>query len=116
MVINKYFEVKFYQESSGKVPVREWLKEFNKDDRKEIDRDIKYTQYTWPWTMPVVKPLGNGLFEIRTKLKNRQVRIFYVLENGLIVLLHGIVKKTQQTPRNDLELAQKRAKQVKRNK
>ena len=114
MVINKFFEVRFYQEASGKVPVMEWLKDFNKDDRKVIDRDIKYTQYTWPWKMPLIKALGNGLFEIRTKLKNRQVRIFYVLENGVIVLLHGIVKKTPQTPRNDLEIAQKRAKQVKK--
>ena len=36
------------------------------------------------------------------------------LENGVIVLLHCLVKKTQQTPRNDLEIAQKRAKQVKK--
>lgn len=114
MVINKFFEVRFYQETSGKVPVLEWLKEFNKEERKVIDRDIKYTQYTWPWKMPLIKPMGAGLFEIRIKLKNRQARIFYVLHEGVIVLLHGIVKKTQKTPANDLETAQKRAKQIKR--
>ena len=114
MVINKFFEVRFYQESSGKVPVLEWLKDFNKEDRKIIDRDIKYTQYTWPWKMPLIKPLGGGLMEIRIKLKNRQARIFYVLHDGIIVLLHGFVKKTQKTPSNELEIAQKRAKQIKR--
>lgn len=114
MIINKFFEVKLYQETSGKVPVLEWLKEFDKEDRKVIDRDIKYAQYSWPWKMPLIKPLGGGLFEIRIKLKNRQARIFYVLHEGIIVLLHGIIKKTQKTPANDLEIAQKRAKQVKR--
>lgn len=114
MIINKFFEVRFYQEASGKVPVLEWLKDFNKEDRKIIDRDIKYTQYTWPWKMPLIKPLGGGLMEIRIKLKNRQARIFYILHDGIIVLLHGFVKKTQKTPSNELEIAQKRAKQIKR--
>lgn len=114
MIINKFFEVRFYKEASGKEPVFEWLKDFNEEDRKAIDRDIKYTQYTWPWKMPVVKPMGDGLFEIRTKLKNRQTRIFYVLHEGVIVLLHGIVKKTEKTPSNELNIAKKRAKQVKR--
>jgi phage-related protein len=58
--------------------------------------------------------LGDGLYEIRTKLDKRQIRIFYILYDGMIILLHGIVKKTQKTPENDLEIARKRAKQIKR--
>ena len=69
MVITKSFDICFYQESSGKVPVLEWLKDFNKEERQIIDRSIKYTQYSWPWKMPLIKPLGSGLMEIRTKLK-----------------------------------------------
>jgi phage-related protein len=114
MVINKFFDVRLYQESSGKVPILEWLKDFNKDERKIIDRDIKYTQYTWPWKMPLIKPLGGSLMEIRIKLKNKQVRIFFILHEGVIMLLHGFVKKTQKTPNNELELALKRAKQIKK--
>jgi len=71
IVITKSFEMRLYQEASGKVPVLEWLKDFNKEDRKVIDRDIKYTQYSWPWKMPLIKPLGDGLMEIRITLKDK---------------------------------------------
>lgn len=114
MIINKFFQVILYKESSGKAPVAQWLKEFSKDERRTIDSDIKYTQYTWPWKMPLVKPLGKGLYELRIKLENRQIRIFFILHEGIIVLLHGFVKKTQETPKNELEIAHKRAKNVKR--
>jgi len=113
MIITKSFTVRLYQEVSGKVPVYEWLKEFNKEERKIIDRDIKYIQYTWPWKMPLIKPLGGGLMEIRCKLKNRQIRVFFILHEGSIVLLHGFIKKTQKTPNSEIDIAQKRAKQIK---
>ena len=113
MVITKPFDLRLYKEISGKVPVIEWLKDFNKEERKIIDRDIKYTQYSWPWKMPLVKPLGGGLMEIRIKLQNKQVRIFFILHESIIVLLHGFVKKTQKTPNNEIDIALKRAKQIK---
>lgn len=71
MVITKSFDLHLYQETSGKIPILEWLKNFSKEDRKIIDRDIKYTQYNWPWKMPLIKPLGSGLMEIRIKLKDK---------------------------------------------
>ncbi len=113
ITITKSFEIRFYQEASGKVPVLEWLKGFNKEDRKIIDRDIKYTQYSWPWKMPLIKPFGDGLMEIRTKLKDKQIRVFFILHDGMIVLLHGFIKKTQKTPKSEMEIALKRAKQIK---
>ena len=116
MIINKFFPICFYQETSGKEPVYEWLKEFDKKARDVIDRDIKYVQYTWPWKMPLIKPLGASLMEIRIKLKDRQIRIFFILHEGTIVLLHGFIKKTQKTPDNEMAIAQKRAKQVKQEK
>jgi len=61
MVITKSFKLRLYQEASGKVPVLEWLKDFNKEERQIIDSSIKYTQYSWPWKMPHIKSLGAGL-------------------------------------------------------
>jgi len=59
--------------------------------------------------MPVCRPLGNGLHEVRTSLAaNRIARVFfYVDAQQRMVLLHGIVKKTQATPKADLLLARK---------
>jgi len=57
--------------------------------------------------MPVCKPLGNGIYEVRTTLaQNRIARmLFYIDKQGRIVLLHGFIKKTRKTPDEDLELA-----------
>jgi phage-related protein len=114
-MITRLFDLNFYQESSGKIPVKEWLNEFNGEEQIIIGRDIKYIQYTLPpWKMPLIKPLGGGLIEIRSKVKNKNVRIFFILHGKTIVLLHGFIKKTQKTPSNEIDTALKRAKQIKR--
>jgi len=59
--------------------------------------------------MPVCRPLGEGVYEVRTNLaQNRIARIlFYVDKEGRMVLLHGFIKKTPKTPREDLALAKR---------
>lgn len=108
----KSIPVSFFEESSGKEPVREWLYTLSKEDRKIIGHDIRTIQIEWPIGLPLVRPLGNKLWEIRSTLNNRIARIIFVFDNGTIILLHGFVKKSQKTPTNDLELAQKRAKKL----
>ncbi len=92
-------------DQSGKEPVREWLKNLPKNDKKMIGEDIMAVQYGWPIGMPLVRNLGNGLWEVRTSLENRIARIIFFIHNNQIVLLHGFIKKTQQTPKEDIELA-----------
>ena len=57
--------------------------------------------------MPVCKPLGDGIFEVRTSLGRRRIArvLFYIDANERMVLLHGFIKKTQKTPNQDLDLA-----------
>lgn len=57
--------------------------------------------------MPVCRALGEGIYEVRTNLRqNRIARVlFYIDRKGRMVLLHGFIKKTQKTPDEDLELA-----------
>ncbi len=38
----------FYTSASGNEPVREWLKNMIKQDRRSIGEDIAYVQYKWP--------------------------------------------------------------------
>jgi phage-related protein len=59
--------------------------------------------------MPVCRPLGGGIYEVRTALtQNRIARIlFYIDKKGRMVLLHGFIKKTQKAPDDDLELARR---------
>lgn len=67
-------------------------------------------QIDWPIGMPLVRPVGPKLWEIRSDLDNRIARTFFILHDGYIVLLHGIIKKSQKTPPNDIAIALKRAK------
>ena len=59
--------------------------------------------------------LGHGLWEVRSRLKNRIARTLFILVDEEIVLLHGFIKKDQKTPPDDLDLARKRRKQYLQN-
>lgn len=106
----KTIPVYFYKEVSGNEPVRFWLHELSDDDRKIIGRDIRIIQLSWPIGSPLVKSLGDKLWEVRSKLDNRIARVLFVFDDGVIVLLHGFIKKTQKTPLQEIDLARKRAK------
>lgn len=56
----------FYKSAFGKEPVREWLMDLTKEERRQIGNDIRTVEYGWPIGMPVCRPLGDGLYEVRT--------------------------------------------------
>jgi phage-related protein len=61
--------------------------------------------------MPLVRSLGDDLWEVRSNLpRGRIARVIFCVEHGHMVLLHGFMKKTQKTPQPDIELALKRKK------
>jgi phage-related protein len=61
--------------------------------------------------MPLVRSLGNGLWEVRSNLTGGKIsRVIFAEEHGSMVLLHGFIKKSQKTPKPDLDLAHKRKK------
>lgn len=105
----------FYQTDTGHEPVREWLKSLPKDERKTIGADILSVQYAWPVGKPLVDNLGDGIWEIRSRLPNRISRTLFAVVDEEIVLLHGFIKKQQQTPPQELALAKKRKKEYLQN-
>lgn len=108
----KRLPARFYRLDSGKEPVREWLKELEPEARKAIGEDIKDVEFSWPVGMPLVRPLGRELWEVRSSLPRGGVaRVLFCVEQGSMVLLHGFIKKTQKTPQHEIDLALKRKKQ-----
>jgi phage-related protein len=100
----------FYKTEAGREPVREWLKSLPfSEDRKRIGEDIKTVEFGWPVGMPVCRPLGGGIYEVRSALaQNRIARVLFCFDReGQMVLLHGFIKKTPKTPDADLELARR---------
>ena len=108
----KVLNVSFYKSTSGNEPVRDWLKQCSSVDKKAIGEDIKAVEYTWPIGYPKVVKLDKNLWEIRTNLPYGISRVFFTIWKKYMVLLHGIIKKTQKTPQQDLEIAKKRRNKV----
>ena len=62
---------------------------------------------------PHTAPLGEGLFEIRAKGREGIGRAFFCTVKGReIIILHSFVKKTQRTPRKELEKARRRLQEI----
>jgi phage-related protein len=97
----------FFITEAGGEPVREWLKSLSRNDRKLIGTDILTLEFGWPIGMPVCRPMGNGLYEVRSNLGGKRIArvLFYVDKRERMVLLHGFIKKSQKTPTEDLKLA-----------
>jgi phage-related protein len=108
----KNLTVHFYQTSSGKEPVRDWLKLRTQDEKKAIGEDIKAIEFLWPVGYPRVRKLDKNLWEVRTDLQDGICRIFFTIWKKYMVLIHGIIKKTQKTPQQDLDIAKKRRDEV----
>lgn len=101
----------FYRSASGAEPVRDWLKGLTKAERLIIGEDIAYVQYKWPIGKPRVDHLRGPIWEVRSKIGNRIARVLFAVEHSEMVLLHAFIKKTQQTPPADIELATQRFKE-----
>lgn len=110
---SKKLRARFYETASGRKPVREWLLDINTNDRRTIGYDVQTVEFGWPIRMPVCRPLGNGLWEIRSGLSSGTIgRIIFCIMYDEMILLHGFVKKTRKTPQQDIDLAIKRRKEL----
>ncbi len=111
---NEPLEVYFFKTALGNEPVREWLMDLPKEDRKTIGFDIKTVQYGYPIGMPLTRVLqgAKGLEEVRCNISNGIARIIFCIEDNTIVLLHAFIKKSQATPQKELDVAIKRYKEL----
>jgi phage-related protein len=104
----KALTVYFYKSHAGNEPVRDWLKLRTPEEKKAIGEDIKAIEFSWPVGYPQVTKLDKDLWEARTNLPDGICRVFFTVWEQYMVLLHGIIKKSQKTPQQDLNLAKKR--------
>jgi phage-related protein len=112
---DKKLTVAFYRSMTGAEPVREWLKGLPLEDRQKIGRDLRLVEMGWPVGMPLCKPLGDGIWEVRSSLgSNRIARVLFCAVQGHMVLLNGFIKKTRKTPQPEMDLARTRQKEVDR--
>ena len=64
--------------------------------------------------MPHTRALGRGLFELRVQASEGIARVFFcTTPDQRVVFLRLLVKKSQRTPRRDLDVARRRMKELK---
>ena len=68
----------------------------------------KTVQFGWPLGMPLVRKLDKDLWEDRIRLPDRIARVLFTTGAGRTILLHGLIKKSQKTPQEELALAKTR--------
>jgi phage-related protein len=109
----KKLPASFYRSASGTEPVRDWLRSLAAADRKVLGYDIGMVEFGWPVGMPLCRPLGSELWEVRSSLDNNRIaRAMFCITERRMVLLYGFIKKTRTTPKSELDLARDRQKDV----
>ena len=109
----KKIAARFYEAPTGRRPVRDWILGLSDDDRRLVGRDIQKVEFGWPLGMPYCRPLGHGLWEVRSDLTGGRIaRVIFFIKDGEMVLLHAFEKKTQKTPDREIDMALKRKREV----
>lgn len=103
------YQIEFYDLENGRTPVQEFLETLNPKMKAKVLRTIDLLEQNGPaLRKPYSAPLGDGIFELRTKQGSDITRVLYFFFIGKkAVLTNGMVKKTQKTPQPVIDLAKK---------
>ena len=101
------FQVEFYETEDGRIPVREFLDSLDpKMSAKMVGLMEILEEKGNALREPYSAPLGDGIFELRAvQGSNISRALFFFYVQGRIVVTHGFIKKTQKTPRAQIEMA-----------
>ena len=102
-------EIEFYDTEDSKCPVQEYLDSLEPKLLAKTLRTIDLLQNNGiSLRGPYSEPLGDGIFELRTKQKSNITRVLYFFYIGnKAVLTNGFTKKTQKIPKSEMKLAKK---------
>ena len=110
----KRLPAKFFRAEGGTEPVKDWLRTLAREDCRIIGSDIRDVEFSFPIGLPLCRSLSGykDLWEVRSKLTGGCIaRIIFYISKGEMILLHGFIKKSQKTPKQEIDLALKRKKE-----
>ena len=104
------WRIVFYLDERGQSPVEDFLDQLDEKTQLRFAWSIEQLrQRNLRAQAPLVKPLEGKLWEVREESRGNIYRVLYLFLTGRrIVLIHGFQKKTQKTPRREIEIAQQR--------
>lgn len=104
------WSIEFYLDEEGKSPVIEFVGSLDKKTKARFDWSIEQLRVLNVRARePLVKHLEGKIWELRRASNGQIYRLLYFFFTGRkIVFVHGFQKKSQKTPRREIELAQTR--------
>lgn len=101
------FEVLFYSKADGTEPAMDFIMSLDKKMRTKVLRLIEMLEYGgYELREPYSKHIEDGIFELRAKVGSDISRVMYFFVIGSkAILTNGFIKKTQKTPRSEIEKA-----------
>ncbi len=111
------YSIELYEKTDGKIPVLEFILSLTPKQQAKIYREIdlleKFSnELHYPHVDIIKGKKYIGLWELRIKFASNIFRIFYFLfRKNKVILLHGIIKKSQKTPKKELDIALERMKE-----
>lgn len=103
------FKIIFYKNSDGETPVEDFLNSLDTKMKTKLLFSLRVVKETGHQArLPYSRELEDGIFEIRAKSGSDISRVLYFFVVGReIILTNGFIKKTQKTPRNEIEKAKR---------
>jgi len=103
------WEVEYYESRNNESPVETFIDKLDTKTKAKILWTIDLLRLEGNnLREPYTKHLQNGIFELRIKSPNNIIRILHFFQSGKkIILTNGFIKKTQKTPANEIEKAEK---------
>ena len=90
-------------------PLGNGFRGLSAEERAAIGADLRTVQIGFPLGMPLCRPLGSGLYEVRSSLPTKQeARLIFFQDVETLVVVCGFIKKTKTTPESELKNARKR--------
>jgi phage-related protein len=104
------YKIIFYNATVQKTILEKWPKNLKASFLKIAEKiEIHGPNLGMPYT----KPFRNGLFEIRARGRDSIGRAFFCIKiDREIIILHAFIKKTQETPKSDIDIARKRLSEI----
>jgi len=104
-------EIKFYKTRSGKVPVKDFLDSLSSKQAKKVTWILELVESLDQVPVQYFKKLKNtdDIWEVRARIGSNSFRILGFIDgNEFIILTNGFSKKSQKTPKQEIELAEQR--------
>ncbi|KGL55114.1 toxin RelE [Porphyromonas sp. COT-052 OH4946] len=84
----------------------DFIEKLNDGERRKVDYGLQLLKTQEHISSKFVKFIRDGLFELRTECNGNIYRVFFIFDEGqVVVLFNGFQKKTQKTPNNEIEKA-----------